>query len=107
VAGPSPAPLARLSPNGTNPSRRRASPEGACRVEYRRAAIPHPKVLRGRPGRPAACLPQPGPAAARLTMTVIYAVGQDHRYAGNRLQPGHERPVPGWPGIWTTAVTRW
>ena len=48
--GPSPAPLARLSPNGTKAGRRGASPEGACRVECRGAAIGHPKVLLGRLG---------------------------------------------------------
>src|SRR5580704_19495634 len=39
-----------LRGNGTNPGRRGASPEGACRVEYRGAAIGHPKVLPGRLG---------------------------------------------------------
>src|ERR1700743_73154 len=33
--------------NGMNSGRRGASPEGACRVEYRCAAICHPKVLPG------------------------------------------------------------
>jgi hypothetical protein len=42
--------LARLSPNGTKAGRREASPEGACRVECRRAAIGHPKVLPGQLG---------------------------------------------------------
>ena len=36
-----------LRGNGTNPGRRGASPEGACRVECRCAAIRHPKVLPG------------------------------------------------------------
>jgi hypothetical protein len=44
--GPSPALLARLFGNGTKAGRGGASPEGACRVEYRSAAIGHPKVLR-------------------------------------------------------------
>src|SRR5580700_11200270 len=39
-----------LRGNGTNPGRRGASPEGACRVEYRGAAIGHPKVLPGPAG---------------------------------------------------------
>ena len=37
-SGCNPALLARLFGNGTNPGRRGASPEGACRVEYRGAA---------------------------------------------------------------------
>ena len=36
--------------NATNSRQREASPECACRVEYRCAARPHPKVLQGRPG---------------------------------------------------------
>jgi hypothetical protein len=40
----------RLLGNGTNSRRRRASPEGACRVEHRCAAIGHPRVLPGWPG---------------------------------------------------------
>jgi len=36
--------------NGTNCGRREASPEGACRVEYRGAATGHTKVLPGRAG---------------------------------------------------------
>jgi len=42
--------LARLFGNGTNPGRRGASPEGACRLECCCAAIRHPKVLPGRLG---------------------------------------------------------
>ena len=48
--GPSPALLARLFGNGTDSRLRGASPEGACRVECRGAAIGHPKVLPGRLG---------------------------------------------------------
>ena len=36
------------SGNGTNHGRRGASPKSACRVECRRGAIPHPKVLHHR-----------------------------------------------------------
>ena len=36
------------SGNGTDPGRRGASPEGGCRVEFRWAAVGHPKVLPGR-----------------------------------------------------------
>jgi hypothetical protein len=54
VAG-SPALVARpwwpgSSGNGTDSRLRRASPEGACQVEYRSAATGHPKVLPGRLG---------------------------------------------------------
>jgi len=48
--GPGPALLARLFGNSTNAGRRGASPEGACLVEYRGAAIGHPKVPPGRLG---------------------------------------------------------
>jgi hypothetical protein len=41
----SPALVAWLFGNGTKAGRRGASPKGACRVECRRGAIPHPKVL--------------------------------------------------------------
>ena len=48
--GGSPALLARLFGNNKDCRPRGASPEGAGRVEYRCAAIGHPKVLPGRPG---------------------------------------------------------
>ena len=46
----SPARLAWLFGNGTDPGRHGASPEGGGRVEYRGAAIGHPKVLPARLG---------------------------------------------------------
>ena len=45
-----PALVARLFGNDTDCRLREASPEGAGRVEYRCAAIPHPKVVLGRWG---------------------------------------------------------
>ncbi len=48
--GSSPALLARLFGNNKDCRPRGASPEGAGRVEYRCAAIGHPKVLPGRLG---------------------------------------------------------
>ena len=53
--GGSPALVARLFGNDTDCRLHGASPEGACQVEYRGAAIPHPKVLPDRLGDVVTC----------------------------------------------------
>ena len=67
--------------NGTNPGRRGASPKGACPVECRRGAIPHPKVLPSRLGAvpgDQAQLPARAAASVRLAAAFASSVGSQN-----------------------------
>jgi hypothetical protein len=64
--GGSPALLARLFGNDKDCRLRGASPEGAGRVEYRCAAIGHPKVLPGRLGAVSGISPRSGARGSGL-----------------------------------------
>ena len=83
--------------NATNSGQRGASPKGACRVEYRCAASPHTKVLRGCLGAVSgdqAELPGPcdglgavgGPELAQDVCHVLFdRVERHHQFVGDAL----------------------
>lgn len=91
----SPARLAGSSGNRTDPGRRGASPESGGRVEFRQAAIGHPKVLpawRGDSVRESGPLPGPATASARLAARLAA-----RRAAIPTLQPAPPPSTPAQP----------
>jgi hypothetical protein len=82
------------SGNVTDSGRLGASPEGGCRVEFRLAAIGHPKVLSGRLGRCQGMAPGSGVAERAPAQQAAELRNRQARYGIGDAQPALANAAP-------------
>ena len=104
-----PGPVGRLFGNGTNPGRRGASPEGACRVECCCAATRHPKVLPAGWVRCRGSGPAGGPGSAGSVRLAAPSLPQDVGHMLTASASARSAPIsmmlPTWPWLAATPST--